>query len=544
MINLKWHQSGVSNSSVGILIKNDVFPFIDILDSEDSCIHVLWIKVHKEVFGQAFLLGSVYVPNEGSVHHNHHWSDDLANNVSALSARYDLPVVLVGDFNARTGRLDDFALVDEVVANECGFIPDSDLLIDTKEDLVSLGVEPNRCNRDGQVNNNGRSLIELCQAFNLKVVNGRFGSDIGVGEFTYETARGKSTIDYIIMSSGMLPLVTEFEVDVFDPCLSDAHRPLCLTLYYSDSADCSGLQLVHGARKGSVDTGSPDASISDCIKVTWQPSQKEAYKAAFSSNDMETFSNLLNTVEECINTDALVDIRQDQMESISCLANRILLDPARGLGMARNISQKPFSQRKKVYHKPWFDEECRTQKKNYLSWKRKAKHNKSPEVIQQLQVLSKQYKKFIRNASRRYYKTVQESLREIKTSDPKEYWRLINNVSGAQNADIAVSIETLYQHFSEMNAMPSDSIAVNNAPSSANEGHVDVNDRQAAEPDSLNDSFTVTEVQEGVSCLKVNKEAGIDGVINELLKNCPPMMLSLITKWFNLILESGIVPES
>ena len=73
-------------------------------------------------------------------------------------------IVLVGDFNARTGQLDDF-------------IKD-----DTVDDYVHTGSDYSvdlplynmiRQNKDTKVNSQGKALIELCKISGLRIMNGR-----------------------------------------------------------------------------------------------------------------------------------------------------------------------------------------------------------------------------------------------------------------------------------------------------------------------------------------------------------------------------------
>ena len=62
--------------------------------------------------------------------------------------------------------------------------------------------------------------------------------------------------------------------------------------------------------------------------------------------------------------------------------------------------------------------------------------------------------------------------------------------------------------------------------------------------DSLfNDPFTVEEVFKIIKKLKNNKSCGMDQVINEYLKNCPPKCIFIFTKLFNVILDSDISLE-
>ena len=72
----------------------------------------------KEAFGQGFVLGAAYFPHEGSKYSEDGMFDDLLLDLTELNGRYELPVVLLGDFTARTG------LVDDSIPSESAHVPD------------------------------------------------------------------------------------------------------------------------------------------------------------------------------------------------------------------------------------------------------------------------------------------------------------------------------------------------------------------------------------------------------------------------------------
>ena len=75
---------------------------------EKSCSEfILWIKLEKDVTGFEGILGAVYLPFEGSICHHHDISSDIAPDLITLKSDFDVPVCLIGDFNARIGLLDD-----------------------------------------------------------------------------------------------------------------------------------------------------------------------------------------------------------------------------------------------------------------------------------------------------------------------------------------------------------------------------------------------------------------------------------------------------
>ena len=83
---------------------------------------------------------------------------------------------------------------------------------------------------DRYLNNNGSKLIELCKISYLKIVNGRVGRDKHIGNYTCYTSRGKSTINYALVSMDVFSPIDDFHIDVLDKCMSDVHCPICLTI--------------------------------------------------------------------------------------------------------------------------------------------------------------------------------------------------------------------------------------------------------------------------------------------------------------------------
>ncbi|CAB3983013.1 Hypothetical predicted protein [Paramuricea clavata] len=103
-------------------------------------------------------------------------------------------ILLCGDFNARTGTLNDF------IDNE---FPENDF-------QIPIAIEK-RCSKDSH-NNYGRSLLDLCVGNNLIILNGRTKGDF-TGQYTCHTYNGASVVDYAIASYDLLKSIINFSVD-------------------------------------------------------------------------------------------------------------------------------------------------------------------------------------------------------------------------------------------------------------------------------------------------------------------------------------------
>ena len=51
-----------------------------------------------------------------------------------------------------------------------------------------------RLSQDHIVNSNGRKSLEFCKAHSLRLCNGRYGDDKGMGKFTYIGHNGRSVV--------------------------------------------------------------------------------------------------------------------------------------------------------------------------------------------------------------------------------------------------------------------------------------------------------------------------------------------------------------
>lgn len=188
---------------------------------------ILWVKIDKRVIGFEFVIRAVYIPHEGSKYHNNDLFDNIADDIIKIKIEYNLPLLLVGDFNARTGHCNDFNNLDNNRFVSVGIDNDNLEMGDSKFQLQSLGLCKERYSYDKSTNNNGRRLIEFCKSLDVHIVNGRIGDDYRCGRFT---CADSSLIDYAIASPELFVKIKNISVDLFDKFLSDKHNPICLTV--------------------------------------------------------------------------------------------------------------------------------------------------------------------------------------------------------------------------------------------------------------------------------------------------------------------------
>ena len=146
-----------------------------------------------------------------------------------------------------------------------------------------------------------------------------------------------------------------------------------------------------------------------------------------------------------------------------------------------------------------------------------------------LRAHSKKHRRILRKVRRKYEKELNATIKNLKSNDPGKYWNLIN--PRKKNNRIGdISIDTALSHFTDLNKDISDS----NSSAFENQNVV-VND-------TINGPFTIEEISKHIVALKKNKSPGIDYILNEFIKYCPDKLIHVIVLFFNIVLETGIIP--
>lgn len=133
------------------------------------------------------------------------WNDGLSKLKEYIERSYSSKIILVGDFNGRTG-------VEQVI----------------DQDVVNgmVGLELCRKSNDRATNANGKQLGEFFNQMSFIILNGRFIGDYE-GKFTFDGVMGKSVIDYGVATKPAIPLIKYFEIG--NTVYSD-HEPILMSI--------------------------------------------------------------------------------------------------------------------------------------------------------------------------------------------------------------------------------------------------------------------------------------------------------------------------
>ena len=466
-----------------------------------ECNNIVWLTVGNNDIVE-FILGAVYLPCQTSRYFDKQIFDKISLDMLSLNSKYDVPFILIGDFNARTGNLSDFCPVN-----------DNDIL-DNQDIFQFLDIDFTRSNKDKVTNLNGTGLIDLCKSFNLIICNGRIGEDKAVGDFTCQTPNGNSLVDYIIVSTELLPHVSNFRISEFDRCLSDVHRPIHMTLEVCNLAETD---------KGEI---TEDYGISQVLyRKMWNTELSGQF---FNSFD----NNLLNDFGEKIENFREQNLTQDNMDSFYKELSDLFIDRAKSVGLCKNTKNTKPNIRK-YPKKEWFTQKCEEKRKQYMEMKNELRRiqdfNEKIEFEKKVQQNCNFYRKFIKKEKQTYLKNLHETIRSVKKRDPKEYCKILYGKNKGKKMG-NVTLRTFKEHFQALNQAEN------------GEDTFDPRILNLSENVEINKPFTLSEIKQVIKKLKNEKACGIDNIKNEYLKNCPDNVVNIIVDLFNLVLKTGIIP--
>ena len=136
-----------------------------------------------------------------------------------------------------------------------------------------------------------------------------------------------------------------------------------------------------------------------------------------------------------------------------------------------------------------------------MSTKRRVRLDNSDEHRIAMKNASKAYKKTLSVAYNKYQRDFQKRIRNLKSSNPRDYWNIINRkCSGGSGSNLLsdISSEVFFEHFKNLNSVSKDA---EHPTSFVNTG--DTNN-------ALNSPFTVEEIVKCIKELKHNKACGQD----------------------------------
>ena len=438
-------------------------------------------------------LCACYIPPYDSPYFNPEIFTTLENDINFFQTIGS--TILAGDFNARTGINKDF-----IDAETSKYI--------TGDDIHLHNNVPLRKNLDNYVNNHGKLLLEICKSLDSRILNGRLRGD-SFGRITFHGYRGISTVDYVIVSHELFDKFDSFTVQ--QSTLFSDHAQLTCKL-----TDELFMNKISNATK-LFNLPKP---------FSWNSDSNDKFISSLQSNQVKSL---------------LIDF---ELTSFEC--NKLGVNKA--VTMFNNIIEtaaktslqitRPKNRKSKI-SKVWFDNDCKILRKQLK--KTANRLHKNPvdiSIRSEYHTITKQYKHLLKYKKKMFDNKIVESL--IKEKNTKRFWSTLKSTSNTNTVnEQTIPVDNLFDHFKTLHS----NIDENNHTPSQKSIVEQVNVYQSNQNNNLNIPIKEIEIKKAIKNLKNQKSAGNDRIRNEMHKCGENLIISPLTKLFNIILETGIYPD-
>ena len=492
------------SGGIGIFVKDSIMQYISLVESDSD--YILWFKLCKAYTqtDEDLFFGIVYLPPAESRFNNKDELDLFEVEITNMCVLHKY-IFLMGDFNARTQTKKDYIDPDDVTDQLPGYDDLMDHFLDIQFLLSKHNLNQSRVSKDKSSNNEGNLLVEICKCNNLLILNGRCGTDKGIGEFTFRNA---SVIDYSIASAHALKLVKDFNINDLDCIYSDGHSLLTTIINVTQVSD-----KLTKAQKPTKQRQNP----------RWQNNRKHDF---LSNIDHDKLSEIKTTVQNMHSSVNYVD--SDKINSLCNDIGQVFQNAAE----QSFPPVKPASSGRKPNSKNWFGYQCENARRKYHKARKRNKKRPTDSNKLNLKNASKAYKKTMNFHINKHNKSTQEKLRNLKSKNPRDFWRIMNSLDKSKDNE-NIDIETLYDFFKNLNEQ-------NEREDMSPNVNIDLND----EDELLNSPITENEILKCIRWLKNNKSSSNDKIINEYLKCTADIMVPIYVSFFNIVLQTGIIPDS
>jgi exonuclease III len=490
---------GRLSGGVGCLVKKNISQFVERLDTEIDNFVIL--KLSQRLLGTSSdcLLVGCYIPPDNSPYYA---ETDIYNGISLLedcllelAKDYgDLPVIICGDLNARTGS------AQAVKRDPIDDLHDMTAADDDVDTDVDNGTK--RQSLDRTINAFGRLLLSVCEEFDLCILNGIISKNF-CGKHTYVSHNGSSVLDYFLVSRSLLSNCHSLGVI---PMIESKHALVELSFKKPLAAETS------------ENLGKSTAKVS---KFKWNEEFREQFILSMQSDVVNT---KLAKASDLINT----DINLALSEFNDCLSSA---------GECMKVTHSVGSEKLKV----WFDLECKQSRQQLRRSLRRFHTSNCVEDRHEYAEKRRQYKELLRNKKRTHKEKILGDLNNY-ANDPRKFWETLRSVrrkdSAARNS---ISSQQWHDHFKNVFNTPSD--GEHHDADVLNDVTFNIMNDDVTDCDVVNAPITEEEVRAAIKALKNQKAAGPDSLIGEFYKHSCEQILPFFIKFFNHLFDNGLFPD-
>ena len=170
----------------------------------------------------------------------------------------------------------------------------------------------------------------------------------------------------MLTSPELLRHIDNFEINDFDPLLSDVHCAIQTKLVFVPKLNSAVYPVEPNNKENNnnMDTAPP--------KPLWKTENKEQILANLTITDFTPINELLHNVEH---SDEIDDLKINNLISEK---NILLKDTAKRSGTIFKTYKKAHEKKKyKKDNKPWFDSDCSEKRKQYFNGKNNYRRRKT-----------------------------------------------------------------------------------------------------------------------------------------------------------------------
>ncbi|UYV74309.1 hypothetical protein LAZ67_11002975 [Cordylochernes scorpioides] len=256
---------------------------------------------------------------------------------------------------------------------------------------LQLPLVSERKARDLIISPLAEGLLEFLEDNSLTIINGRSTGD-REGDFTYVSERGSSTIDYCIVSQGILEKISDFRIE---------------TQMYSDN-----LPLI--------------------LKITAQNTYENKSKVEeYGVTRYRWTAEAIKTFNQ--------ELKELQVIKISNLDSSVNTFTQR-ITEAMSTSG--------IISKPWFDKNCYEMKKLTKESLKEYRRTNRKEDLESYALHRKKYLGLLDDKRKKYIQEKQEILRYIK--DSKSFWKTIALFKRATKIQGKITVQEWHEFYCEL----------------------------------------------------------------------------------------------
>ena len=364
-----------------------------------------------------------------------------------------------------------------------------------------------------RANKHGVNLLEFCQTVGLLIINGRLGSDKGIGAFTRVDTTGCSTVDYMLCNPELFSQITYFKVEQKVP----------------ESDHCGLAIAIKG--KTPIESNAFD-NESDWIchkKYLWSAADLQSLQVMITDNQSLKYRQAL--------INALVEL--DDINTVASHSSHYVTQAV------DHVCRISTANKAKNSGAPWFDKECREKRALAIQ----AGHRVECAQDRQMQIKACQlYRAHKQRKRRQYYNNCVLGILDTYECDRSKLWKTIESLSRSQYQHVTPSGDEFFQHFKNMSNLQANSKFSSEYESVAlaflhqyDHGYAH---NCSLEYNMINDNVTVKEVDMAIDYLKNGKSPGIDSTSAIFIKSCKSILSPDITHILNYIIGTRKFPAA